>query len=128
ERRIGVARADLNVGIASPLVTIEQSDHTMDDILKILGEHEATVVIVGLPRGMDGQETAQTRTVRDFADLLKAQITVELVLQDEALTSKLAEAELEKRGKPFKKSDIDALAATYILDDYISAHKTKAPH
>jgi RNase H-fold protein (predicted Holliday junction resolvase) len=44
------------------------------------------------------------------------------------LTSKLAETELEKRGKPYKKSDIDALAATYILDDYISAHQVKEVH
>jgi RNase H-fold protein (predicted Holliday junction resolvase) len=35
------------------------------------------------------------------------------------VTSKQAEAELSSRGKPYSKADIDALAATYILDDFL---------
>ncbi len=41
-------------------------------------------------------------------------------MQDEAVTSKHAEAELESRGKPYERGDIDALAATYILQDWLA--------
>ena len=40
-------------------------------------------------------------------------------MQDEALTSVKAEEELKDRKSPYEKGDIDSLAATYILQDYI---------
>jgi RNase H-fold protein (predicted Holliday junction resolvase) len=42
--------------------------------------------------------------------------------QDEAVTSVRAEEELRARGKPYVREDIDALAATYILEDYLHEH------
>jgi putative pre-16S rRNA nuclease len=122
ERRIGVARANAGIGIASPLATLERSDSTTQDIRKLLKDNNANVLVVGLPRGLEGQETAQTAAVRKFAEQLKAHINIPLRLQDEALTSRKAEAELNARGKAYKKSDVDALAATYILEDYIAEH------
>jgi RNase H-fold protein (predicted Holliday junction resolvase) len=47
-------------------------------------------------------------------------------MQDEAVTSKRAEAELEARGKPYQRGDIDALAATYILEDFLAGHREPA--
>ena len=43
-------------------------------------------------------------------------------MQDEALTSHHAEEELEARGKPYERGDIDALAATYIVQDWLDGH------
>ena len=83
------------------------------------GQHEAVALVVGLPRGLDGQETAQTQTVRDFAAQLREHVAVPMFWQDEALTSQKAEDELSLRKKPFAKGDVDALAATYILDDFL---------
>jgi RNase H-fold protein (predicted Holliday junction resolvase) len=48
-----------------------------------------------------------------------------VVFQDEALTSRKAESELNKRGKPYAKGDVDALAATYILEDYLTQQENK---
>lgn len=126
ERRVGVARADLKIGIASALPTLHRSSTTLSDIRQIAHENNADVVVVGLPRGLDGQETDQTRSVNTFADELKTHIAIPVIFQDEALTSRQAEAELEKRGKPYKKSDIDALSAIYILEDYIAINRPKA--
>ncbi|MCX6728115.1 MAG: Holliday junction resolvase RuvX, partial [Candidatus Saccharibacteria bacterium] len=50
---------------------------------------------------------------------LEKVIIVPTHLQDEALTSVKAEEELKSRGMPFEKGDIDALAATYILQDFL---------
>jgi putative pre-16S rRNA nuclease len=125
ERRIGVARASAIAGIASPLTTVAAGSSAVDGIAKLLDEQHAELLVVGLPRGLEGQETAQTRAVHAFVAHLKARLSVPVVWQDEALTSHQAEAELTARGKPYDKADIDALAATYILEDYIAGSRGK---
>jgi putative Holliday junction resolvase len=120
ERRVGVSRAHSDVRIAQPLLTLERTQAVFEEIQELVEANQAVVLVVGLPRGLEGQDTAQTKTVRDFASQLETLLQVPIVLQDEALTSHKAEAELEKRGKPYAKGDVDALAATYILEDYMA--------
>ena len=80
-------------------------------------------MVVGLPRNMHDQDTAQTAYVRRFAEGLRREIrTIAVEFQDEAETSRKAESELMARKKPYTKGDIDALAATYILQDYLDQH------
>lgn len=117
--RIGVARAHPLAGIASPLTYIANSDEFGSELNKIIDAEQATALVVGLPRGLSGQETEQTRFVREFVQQLKTMVNIPMYWQDEALSSKQAEAELEAKGKPFAKGDVDALAACYILQDYL---------
>jgi putative holliday junction resolvase len=121
-RRIGVARASVEAGIAAPLTTLHHDEAIMHTIVNLLAEHETVALVVGLPRGLDGQDTAQTRVVEAFAAELKKHTDVPMYWQDEAVTSRKAEEELEGRGKPYGKGDIDALAATYILEDFLREH------
>ena len=117
--RIGLALAGRAARLASPYKTIA---HTADSIeqLRAICEHEGVQeLVIGLPRGMSGQETAQTTAVREYGEQLAAVLPVPIHWQDEALTSVKAEEELVRRGKPYQKADIDALAATYILEDYL---------
>lgn len=118
-QRIGVARANTIARIASPLTTLQHTKQVFDDIADLLRQEQADELVVGLPRGLDGQETDQTRSVRRFVEDLQQHIAMPVHFQDEALTSVKAEAELTARKKPFAKGDIDALAATYILSDYL---------
>ena len=77
-------------------------------------------VVVGLPRGLDGHDTAQTLAVRRFTDdTIWRKLHIEAVFQDEAGTSSVAEDRLKEAGKPYAKADIDAEAATIILQDYL---------
>jgi putative holliday junction resolvase len=125
-RRIGVAVADTVARIAHPLTTLDHSDTVADEIAQLVRDHNARALVVGLPRGLDGQQTAQSEYTQDFAKKLQDKIAVPLYWQDEAVTSKQAEAELKKRGKPYTKGDIDALAATYVLEDFLaSGHHDK---
>ncbi len=119
ERRIGVASANPAARMATPLTTLTHEADIFEQIAALLADHSAMALVIGLPRGLDGQETAQTQRVRDFAAQLAAHVAVPLHWQDEALTSRKAEDELQSRGKPFSKGDIDALAATYILEDFL---------
>ena len=121
-RRIGVAVADSVARLARPLTTLERSSSTLDELQHIIAEQKAEVLIVGLPRDMAGQTTQQTRDTLEFVAELKTHLNVPIHMQDEAVTSKHAEAELKTRGKTYNKGDIDALAATYILDDWLQAN------
>ena len=122
-KRIGVAVASLSARLPRPLTTLERGDEFFDALQEIIKSEDAEALIVGLPRGMEGQHTAQTEESEAFARDLKGRFNLPVHLQDETLTSKHAEAELEARGKPYTKGDVDALAATYILQDWLAAHQ-----
>jgi putative Holliday junction resolvase len=109
----------LAAGLPQPYTYITNDEQVIEKLQKLVTDEQAEAVVLGLPRGLGGQETAQTQTVRDFGGLLKQALTVPLYWQDEALTSKQAEAELDAKGKPYQKGDVDALAACYILDDFL---------
>jgi putative holliday junction resolvase len=118
-KRIGVALASLSFKLPRPLTTLANDDRFFDTLNGIIKTEAIGVLVVGLPRGLQGQETGQTKYVRDFVDQLKAHTDLAVHYQDEALSSTRAEAELTARGKIYQKGDIDALAATYILEDYL---------
>ncbi len=117
--RVGVALARVDVRLPQPFTTLEYNPDIYDQIVVLTTEHDVAEIIVGWPRGMQGQSTDQTAFVEDFVEKLRQQTTLPIKLQDEALTSRKAEAELQARNKPYQKADVDALAATYILDDYL---------
>lgn len=122
EKRIGVAEANAVARIAHPLTTLSRNDNSVQEILDLIQEHDAAVLVIGLPRGMSGQETAQTAAVQAFGEEISAECPVPVHWQDEAVTSHKAEAELEARRKPYAKEEVDALAATYILEDFLQEH------
>jgi len=121
-RRIGVAIARADVRIPTPLTTLENNDETITKLREVVQEHSVQKLVVGMPRGMDGQDTQQTKFTEAFIQKLQTQLSIPVVWQDEALTSQKAESELLGRKRPYAKGDVDALAATYILEDYINDH------
>ena len=119
EARIGVAMNPPGVSIAQPFTTIDNDSMVNETIASLIRDHNVTKLVVGNPRNMQGNDTKQTRYVEDFVEKLKSNINVPVFMQDEALTSVKAEEELKDRKSPYEKGDIDSLAATYILQDYI---------
>jgi putative holliday junction resolvase len=122
-KRIGVATANAVARIPHPLTTIENDDTVIDRLSHLIAEHDVAILVVGLPRGLNGQRTGQTGAVESFVETIKKSITLPLYWQDEAVTSVQAEAELRSRSKDRpSKGAIDALAATYILEDFLGEH------
>lgn len=117
--RIGLALASRVARLASPYRTIAMSPSAIAELHTISVQERVTQLVIGLPRGMQGQDTPQTIAVQEFAKQVTATLQLPVAWQDEAVTSVRAEAELKARGKPYEKGDIDALAATYILEDYL---------
>lgn len=122
EKRIGVALTSLEARLPRALVTLSNDENFISKLTEIVNNEAVDTIVIGLPRGLNGQHTGQTETVEDFAKNLSQHLALPMIFQDEAVTSKRAEAELEGRGKPYQKSDIDALAAVYILEDWLSGY------
>ncbi len=117
--RIGVAIASSVARLAHPYDTVLNDEKIWDYLEELCVKEQVQTIIVGLPRGLDGQDTGQTKIVRKFAENLGQKTQKDIYLQDEALTSLKAEQELAITGKKFNKGTIDALAATYILEDFL---------
>ena len=122
-KRVGVAVASLIARLPRPLTTLDRERDFLIELQNLLSVEEAGALVVGFPRGMQGQSTLQTEAIQDFVKELREHVTLPIVFQDEALTSNKAEAELEARGRNYSKADVDALAATYILEYFLSEHE-----
>ncbi|TXG75993.1 Holliday junction resolvase RuvX [Patescibacteria group bacterium] len=120
--RVGVAVASPDVKIARPLTTLQRkAEDFWRQLQALVDQHGAQIVVIGLPRGLDGQETQQTEETRVFATEFNRQLPeVSCVWQDEAVTSVRAKEALDQRGIAFDKSQVDAVAASLILQDYIT--------
>lgn len=118
EKRIGVARGDNGVKLAVPIRTVDVDGTEIEVIKKIIDDEKANVLVVGYPRNQSGETTKQTEFVELFVARL-TDINAKLVYQDESLTSVIAEQRLISHKKPYTKGDIDSMAATIILQDYI---------
>lgn len=118
--RIGMATADSVMRIPIPLPTVAVDGTEVEAITNIVSDRLADTVVVGYPRNQSGEATAQTEYVKSFAKQLTEQ-GIQVVFQDESLTSVAAEARLKNRGKLYQKADIDAEAAVIILEDYLGA-------
>lgn len=119
---MGVAIASLEARLPRPLITLIQGEKFTQELQAIIDQEGVTDIVVGLPRGLNGQDTEQTVKIANFSKQIKSDFNLPVHFQDEAVTSKQAQSELQARGKIYEKSDIDALAATYILEDWLSEH------
>ena len=136
EKRIGVAKVDSSTRIAVPVGFIEVDGSEWQEIARIGRVNGTNFFVLGLPRNNEGNETKQTLFVRQFAKTLIEKIPgAKVRFQDETLTSVVAEERLQgakhgkgkgnkgRIGKDYQRGDIDAEAATIILQDFIESFK-----
>jgi putative Holliday junction resolvase len=116
-RRMGLALADDEVRLANPFKTIDPSQ--LLATIEQAGPFDT--IVIGLPRSLDGRETPQTLAVRRYCEDILGDLGTEIVYQDEAATSSVAEERLRESGRKYTKEDIDAEAATIILQDYLGS-------
>lgn len=118
EKRIGVALADTSIAIAIPYDTLDVDGTEVEQIVRLVQDESISTIVVGYPRNQSGDVTAQTAYVESFVEKLP-ELDVELVYQDESLTSVHAEERLKSQKVPYTKGDIDKIAASIILQDYL---------
>lgn len=120
--RVGVARAHPIARIAEPVTTLMHDGDIYKKIVSLCREYKVKQLIIGLPQNMQQDDTDQTKFTRQFARALQSQLpdSTTILFHDEAQSSQNAEALLKKSKKTFSKSDIDAMAASLILQDYLN--------
>lgn len=124
EARIGVAVSDDMGMMAHPLETIPAKAKPLDRIAALVAERKAEVIVVGLPRNMDGTYGSSAEKVRAFVETLKARVPECRVLTwDERLTTVSAERALREAGRNAKqqRSVIDQAAAQIILQSWLDS-------
>ncbi len=124
-RRIGLALSDPLHVIASPYKTliIRDEKQVLRELKIAVDDNDVEMLVVGLPLGMKGQETEQTRRVRRFASLLK-DTGYEVILEDERLTSVSAKRSLvvQEIRTGHNKGLVDQTAAAILLQQYLDKH------
>ncbi|MHB1415200.1 MAG: Holliday junction resolvase RuvX [Chloroflexota bacterium] len=123
QRRIGIALSDPDGSLAYARGVIKRGklNRDLDEIAAVVEEEEVAVVVVGLPRSLDGTLGPQAERVQRFADLLRQRLSVPVEFWDERLSTVAANRALEEAGVPARerRDRIDAAAAALILQTYL---------
>jgi putative holliday junction resolvase len=119
--RVGCAVSDPTGTIARPLGVVEPPDPRA--VAELAVEHEAELVVVGLPLTLSGAEGPQAAQARAFRDALAAILDAPVETYDERLTTRLAEHSARAgAGAPS-----DALAAAHLLESYLRRPNRRTP-
>ena len=127
DKKIGVALSDPSQVLASPLKTIIRvtDDIAIKEIIGLARKHDISKIIVGLPYSLSGAIGKQAEKVLLFSKQIAQATDVEIIMQDERLTSVSANQKLREAGKKGSKlkNEMDAAAATVILQAYLDEVK-----
>ena len=129
-RRLGVAMSDPTGTVASPLVTLARRGPVEDAaaIGKLAAEHQATTLVVGLPRSLRGGEGPAARAVRAYLEELRAHLPgLRIELADERLSTVAAERALVAGGvrRGARRAVVDQVAASLFLQVWLDAARER---
>jgi len=123
DKTIGVAISDPLGITAQGITTIRRKgiNNDFDELEKIIKEYHVSKVVIGLPKNMNNTIGPQGEKVLRFVEKFRSKFNVDIILQDERLTTVSAERLLIDADVSRKKrrNIIDKVAATYILDLYL---------
>lgn len=121
--RTGIAACDKDELLAFPVCVIKETNREKlcAKISKIVLEKNAKLIVLGLPKNMDGTEGQSAKDAREFGKILENNLKIKVELFDERCTTIIANEVLinnNKKGSS-KKNIIDSASATVILQDYL---------
>ncbi|MGO1226579.1 MAG: Holliday junction resolvase RuvX [Brachybacterium sp.] len=126
--RVGLARSDLDGMIATPVETLAR-DTAVGRVLAEAAELDAHVIMVGLPRSLNGTEGVAAQKARTFAvELAAGSPELEVRLIDERLTTVSAHKALHSSGRKGRKHRqvVDQVAAVMILQQALDIERSTA--
>lgn len=124
DARTGVAVSDLLCSIVGNTTVIHSrnTEKTLQEICRIVNEQQVGLIVVGLPKNMDGTEGPRAQLCREFAQRLREVSCCEVCHWDERRTTVEAHNILSAHnyhGKK-RKNTVDAVAASLILEGYLA--------
>ena len=124
-KRMGIAISDEMRTIAQPLeyIAAEPLDKFFDRLAQIIADKQISLIVVGVPRNMDGTYGPAAARVQEFVTALKEAVTVPIKTWDERLTSVqanryLIEADVRRSRR---KEKVDKTAAAILLQSYLDS-------
>lgn len=124
-KRMGIAISDEMRTIAQPLeyIAAEPLDKFFDRLAQIIADKQISLIVVGIPRNMDGTYGPAAVKVQEFVTALKGTVNIPIKSWDERLTSVqanryLIEADV-RRSK--RKEKVDKTAAAILLQSYLDS-------
>ncbi len=130
DARTGLAVCDRTETLSSPVGVIEEKSmaKVAEKIIHASREFDVGMVVLGLPRNMDGSEGPRAERTRKLGAMIEPILTVPLEYWDERNTTKTAHGLLGDAGAYGKKRKavLDAVAATVILDNYLAKRRNEA--
>ena len=126
-RTLGISISTSGV-FASDLKVIrhnEEYDKLLDEVKQIVEENKIDVIVLGLPKNMNNTLGEKAKLSYEFKEKLEKETGKEVVLEDERLTTVIANNTLIDRDKSRKKRKqvVDSVAATIILQSYLDRKK-----
>jgi putative Holliday junction resolvase len=127
EKRIGLALSDPTATIASPFKVINHVSRLMDaaQVANLAAENEVALIVIGQSYDEEGNPNLAGRRAAKFAEVLKEQTQIPIVLWDESFSTQDARATRIEMGVSRKRRSghMDELAAVMILKSYLEANK-----
>ena len=124
-RRIGVALSDEMQMIATPMefIPADPFSNVIARLQQIIGEKEVELILVGMPRNMDGSYGPAAQKVKDFVALLQPHIATPVKYWDERLTSVQANRLLIEGNvrRQQRKDKVDQTAAAILLQSFLDS-------
>lgn len=121
--RVGIALGHTGTGVATPYEVWprEEAGRLAVRLQACIDEWEAELVVMGLPRSLDGSEGPSAVAARRLAGELASSVTVPVELHDERLSTVTAQASLHRGGLDERRSRkvVDAVAAAVILQSWL---------
>jgi len=122
-KRVGIAISDPSGTIAQPLTTVdaEPADTLAARLAEIAKQNEATRIVMGLPRRLDGSYGPEARAARELADAVRKASGLPVELLDERLTTVAAERSMIAAGarRAKRRATVDRVAAALLLQSHL---------
>lgn len=129
DARTGVAFCDVREMLATAYTVIHEAyqPKLVKQLVEIVNKEKAEMVVIGLPRNMDGSYGFRAEKCRELGELLKSEIDIPVDFEDERLTTVIAHDILSSNnvGEKKRKSTVDAVSAVVILQSYIDKRNKK---
>lgn len=128
-RTLGISISDTTLTIASTLKTIRFSENEYESLIeplqKLIEEYQIRKIVLGLPKNMNNSIGDRAQTTLEFKELIADSLGIEVVMQDERLstveaTNYLLEADMSRKKR---KKKVDAVAANIILQTYLDRER-----
>lgn len=129
DARTGIAFCDVREMLASAytVITEDYQPKLIKKLIEIINKEKAEMVVIGLPRNMDGSYGFRAEKCRELGEFLKKEIEIPIDYEDERLTTVIAHDILSSNnvGSKKRKSTVDAVSAVVILQGYIDKRNQK---